>query len=145
MRFGGYIIHSKSNVSNIIEKCKNLAENYNVKFKRQNTEDYSWKIEGFQKAHFYFDIYDDSISFSYLLGLVKEITHKEPSVIELSMKENCSVTFNYYTDADRFGSTDEEDLFAIFDIVGNYEELLISENEFLYIKELNKKYNSSQI
>ena len=56
MRFGGYIIHSKSNVSNIIKKCKNLAENYNVKFKRQNTEDYSWKIEGFQKAHFYFDI-----------------------------------------------------------------------------------------
>ena len=110
VKFGGFIIHHKDCILRFIDRATFLSQKYDLKFNIEETEDYSWKIENFQKLHINFSFYD-KIEYSVLLTFLNDIMLKEPTEIETNFD---TVDFEYFTNPERFGSTNDSDVFGIF-------------------------------
>ena len=110
VKFGGFIIHHKDYILRFIDRATLLSQKYDLKFNIEETEDYSWKIENFQKLHINFS-FSDKIEYSVLLTFLNDIMLKEPTEIETNFD---TVDFEYFTSPERFGSTNDSDVFGIF-------------------------------
>ena len=110
MKFSGFIIHHKECIRKFIDRATVLSQKHNLKFNIEEIEDYSWKIEDFQKLHMTFYFFD-KIEYSVLLNFLNSIMLKETTEIETN---DDTIDFGYYTNAEQFGSTKDSDGFGIF-------------------------------
>ncbi len=131
MEFGGFVIHHKDCILRFIDRATAISQKCNFKFNIEETEDYSWKIENFQKLHINFYFYD-KIEFPVLLNFLNDLMLKEPTEIEIN---NETVDFEYYTTAEQFGSTKDNEGFGVFSI--NLNNVTLTNDE---LKFLNKAY-----
>ncbi|MBQ8566942.1 MAG: hypothetical protein IJ445_05100 [Clostridia bacterium] len=137
MRFYGYVIHSKQQIKSVLQRCCEIASRYNLKFRKGNREDYSWKIEGFEKVSLFFYSLPKNVNFPFLLNLFKEITLVEPTIVSLKIEKECHIDFNHYNAAEEFGSTKAENIFAILGYEGNLDDIEITQSDLQYIKKCN--------
>ena len=105
-----FYIHHKDCIKRFVERVTVISQKYNLAFNIEETEDYSWKIENFQKLHMNF-CFSNKIEYSVLLNFLNDIMLKEPTEIETNFD---TVDFEYFTSPERFGSTNDSDVFGIF-------------------------------
>lgn len=111
MKISGFIIHYKDNTARLIERINNICDKYEIKLEQIQKEDYSWKIDNFQKSHIDFSCEKEKIERTVLLKIFNEIMLKEPSEIEIFEQ---FLILEYYTTAEQFGSTKDNEQFGIF-------------------------------
>lgn len=121
MIFSGFVIHHKDCILKFIDRATTISQKCNFKFNIEEIEDYSWKIEDFQKLHMNF-YFSDKIGFTVLLKFLNELMLKEPTEIE---KTTETVDFGYYTISDQFGSTKDNEGFGVFVI--NKESVIFND------------------
>lgn len=131
MEFGGFVIHHKDCILRFIDRTTAISQKCNFKFNIEETEDYSWKIENFQKLHISFS-FAEKVKFSTLLCFFNGIMLKEPVSIEIY---NRAIDFDYYTFPEQFGSTKDNEGFGVFSI--NLNNITLTNEE---LKFLNKAY-----
>ena len=111
MKISGFVNHHKDCIIRLIKRTGVLSEKYGIKFKKRKKEDYGWKIENFQKLHVDFYYSKEKIVFSVLLKFLNEVMLKEP--FEVKIDDDC-ISFGYYTTAEQFGSTNDNEGFGVF-------------------------------
>ncbi len=111
MKISGFIIHFKDNTARLIKLINSVCDKYEIKLEQIQEEDYSWKIDNFQKSHIDFCYEKESIDLTVLLKIFNEIMLKDPSGIETDEQ---FLTLEYYTTAEQFGSTKDNEQFGIF-------------------------------
>ena len=137
MRFYGYVIHTREQINLIIQRCREIALKYSLKFRKGQREDYSWKINGFERLHLSFYSLPSNLNFTDLLNLFREITLVDPTIISLEIEKTCRIGFDHYTSAEQFGSTKTEDIFAILCYEGNLNNIELTQCDLDFIKECN--------
>ncbi len=114
MRLYGKVINCNDKIRWLIDKCKEIASNNKLKFKKVEIKEVNLKNRKFEKLIFYFDLLPDKVEFSYLLNLCSEITSKAPSYIELNIADEWYINFKYCASVKAINDTKNTDLIAIF-------------------------------
>ncbi len=139
----GIVINRKDKIDILLDRCKEIASNNKLKFKKVEREDYSWKIDGFDRIVFYFSSLPKKIEFLYLLDLFKEITLKYPSSIELKIGIEWTVNIYYSATIEELENAKNDEVFAIFNLEKcNDNNIVIKQEDLESIYKCNELWRT---